>query len=117
MTRANRRGRWFMLPLLYLVLQVAAFAQSPAVVYRVTPDKNPTTHFLHITLQVNSSEPSIDVAMPAWSPGSYNIHNAWRNVQEFSASDETGAALKFEKVDKQDRKSTRLNSSHLGISY
>ncbi len=39
--------------------------------------------------------------MPAWSPGAYWIHNAWRNVQEFSASDETGAALKFEKTDKQ----------------
>ena len=39
--------------------------------------------------------------MPAWSPGAYGIRNEWRNVQEFSATDETGATLKFEKVDKQ----------------
>jgi predicted metalloprotease with PDZ domain len=39
--------------------------------------------------------------MPAWAPGAYGIRNDWRNVQEFFASDETGAALKFEKVDKQ----------------
>jgi predicted metalloprotease with PDZ domain len=39
--------------------------------------------------------------MPAWSPGAYSIHNAWRNVQEFSAGDEKGAALRFEKIDKQ----------------
>jgi predicted metalloprotease with PDZ domain len=39
--------------------------------------------------------------MPAWAPGAYIIRNEWRNVQEFSASDETGAALRFEKVDKQ----------------
>jgi predicted metalloprotease with PDZ domain len=44
---------------------------------------------------------SIDVAMPAWAPGAYMIANPWRNVQEFSAVDEKGAALRFEKIDKQ----------------
>ncbi len=83
-------------------LQVLALAQSGPVSYTVTLDKNATTHFLHIAAQVNrGGAPSIDVAMPAWSPGSYNIHNAWRNVQEFSATDENGAPLKFEKIDKQ----------------
>src|SRR5262249_55768394 len=33
--------------------------------------------------------------------GAYSIHNAWRNVQEFSAGDEKGTALRFEKIDKQ----------------
>ena len=85
-----------------LALQSAGSAQSSPVAYQVTLDKNPTTHFLHISLQVNSGgAASIDVAMPAWSPGAYGIRNEWRNVQEFSATDETGAALKFEKVDKQ----------------
>src|SRR6266571_2743510 len=83
-------------------LQVLALAQSGPVSYTVTLDKNATTHFLHIAAQVNrGGTPSIDVAMPAWSPGSYNIHNAWRNVQEFSATDENGSPLKFEKIDKQ----------------
>ena len=85
-----------------LALQSAVSAQAPQVAYQVTLDKNPTTHFLHISLQVDSaSATSIDVAMPAWAPGAYGIRNEWRNVQEFSATDETGAALKFEKVDKQ----------------
>jgi len=84
-----------------LTIQIAAAAQSAGVSYRVTLDKSPNTHFLHVEVRVNSTAPSIDVAMPAWSPGSYNIHNGWRNVQEFSANDETGASLKFEKVDKQ----------------
>ena len=85
-----------------LALHCAVLAQSSPVAYQVVLDKNPTTHFLHISLQVNSgAAASIDVAMPAWSPGAYGIRNEWRNVQEFSASDETGAALKFEKTDKQ----------------
>src|SRR5438093_5968523 len=84
-----------------LSINSAVLAQSGPVSYQVTLDKNPTTHFLHIAAQVNrGGAPSIDVTMPAWSPGSYNIHNAWRNVQEFSATDESGAPLKFEKIDK-----------------
>lgn len=85
-----------------LALQASTFAQSPPVAYHLTLDKNPTTHFLHVSVEVNSANaPSIDVAMPAWSPGAYSIQNAWRNVEEFSANDETGASLKFEKIDKQ----------------
>lgn len=77
-------------------------AQTAPVSYTVTLDKMPTSHFVHVALTVNSNgASSIDVAMPAWSPGAYGIHNAWRNVQEFSASDENGAKLKFEKIDKQ----------------
>jgi predicted metalloprotease with PDZ domain len=65
-------------------------------------DKQAASHFLHVAVQVDSTGAStVDFAMPAWSPGAYFIHNAWRNVQEFSAADETGARLSFEKVDKQ----------------
>jgi predicted metalloprotease with PDZ domain len=80
----------------------AAQAQTAPVSYTVTLDKLPTSHFVHVALSVNTNgAASIDVAMPAWSPGAYGINNAWRNVQEFSALDELGAQLKFEKIDKQ----------------
>ena len=85
-----------------LALKSVAFAQTPPVAYRVIFDKNPTTHFLHISLRVETvGAASIDVAMPAWAPGAYGIRNEWRNVQEFAATDITGKPLKFEKVDKQ----------------
>src|SRR5436190_7112230 len=88
--------------LLMFALATAARAQTAPVNYTVALDKSPTSHFVHVALSVNTAgAPSIDVAMPAWSPGSYGIHNAWRNVQEFSASDASGAKLKFEKIDKQ----------------
>ena len=84
-----------------LALQGATSAQTPPVSYQVKLDKNPSTHFLHISLRVaTAGAPSIDVAMPAWAPGAYGIRNEWRNVQEFAATNETGAPLKFEKVDK-----------------
>lgn len=87
---------------LLIVFGAAARAQTAPVNYTVALDKQPTSHFVHVALTVNANgASSIDVAMPSWSPGAYGIHNAWRNVQEFSASDETGAKLKFEKIDKQ----------------
>jgi predicted metalloprotease with PDZ domain len=103
MTKDCIRSLRFALTIAFaLALHTAVSAQSSPVAYQVTLDKNPTTHFLHVSLEVNSGgASSIDVAMPAWSPGAYGIRNEWRNVQEFSATDETGAALKFEKADKQ----------------
>lgn len=89
-------------PILILAWATAVSAQTAPVSYTVALDKMPTSHFVHVALTVTSGgASSIDVAMPAWSPGAYGIHNGWRNVQEFSASDESGAKLKFEKSDKQ----------------
>lgn len=101
-----------------LALKSAAAAQSAPVDYQVTLDKNPTTHLLHISLQVDrAGAPSIDVAMPAWAPGAYGIRNEWRNIQEFSAADETGAALRFEKVDKQTWRIYAATGRRITASY
>src|SRR5262245_25482 len=79
-----------------------AIAQTAPVRYVVELDKQPASHILNISVQAESAGSDwVDFAMPAWSPGAYFVHNAWRNVQEFAASDETGAVLGFEKVDKQ----------------
>jgi predicted metalloprotease with PDZ domain len=87
---------------LLLFPSVAALAQVGPVRYVIDLGKQPASHFLHISVQVDSAgAESVDFAMPAWSPGAYFIHNAWRNVQEFSAADETGSNLNFEKIDKQ----------------
>jgi predicted metalloprotease with PDZ domain len=99
----RHRAIRYALPVTFLlVLSITAVAQSGPVSYTVTLDKNPASHFVHIALSLDAGNASsVDVAMPAWSPGAYWIHNAWRNVQEFTARDETGKALKFEKIDKQ----------------
>ncbi|MCU1285557.1 MAG: putative protease with the C-terminal domain [Acidobacteriales bacterium] len=89
--------------LLFVVaLAAAASAQSAPVRYSVTTDPQPATHMLHISMEVNGvKEQSVDVAFPAWAPGAYRIGDNWRQVQEFAATDSAGAALKFEKTDKQ----------------
>jgi predicted metalloprotease with PDZ domain len=93
---------WVRAPIVLLALASGVFAQTGPVSYVVELDKQPASHFLHVAVEVDGGRAdSVDFAMPAWSPGAYFIHNAWRNVQEFSASDETGARLNFEKIDKQ----------------
>lgn len=117
----NRSPRGF--PVLLSTIVILAWAsvagaQTAPVSYTVTLDKLPTSHFVHVALTVNANgASSIDVAMPAWSPGAYGIHNAWRNAQEFSASDETGATLKFEKIDKQTWRVFRAGGKAITARY
>jgi predicted metalloprotease with PDZ domain len=114
----RRALRILLLACLQLLLAGIAAAQTGPVSYTVRLDSKPASHLLHIGLEVNSAgADSIDVAMPAWSPGNYNIHNAWRNVQEFAAGDETGAALTFEKLDKQTWRIYRGRGSHITARY
>ena len=93
---------WIQAAIVFVMLAGGAIAQTGPVRYVVELDKQPASHFLHVAVEVDSGRAdSVDFAMPAWSPGAYFIHNAWRNVQEFAASDDTGARLNFEKIDKQ----------------
>ena len=101
-----------------LVWSAIASAQSAPIKYTVTLDPQPTSHMLHISMQLDGVRtPSVDVAMPAWSPGAYNIHNAWRQVQEFASVDGSGAAVKFEKVDKQTWRVFHGNGDKLTVNY
>jgi len=59
----------------------------------------------------------LEVAMPAWAPGGYFILNSWRNVQEFTATSQSGAAIKFEKTDKQTWRLYPESSGPLQVSY
>src|SRR5947209_7290705 len=98
--RSVARFAAFILPL--VVSATAANSQTAPVDYAVRLDQPPASHLLHVTMRVRGvAGPSIDVAMPAWSPGAYRVHDAWREVQEFSAGEAGGTPLRFEKVDKQ----------------
>src|SRR4051794_20258690 len=98
--KRNRKSIFVFAVLIALCASVSA--QTAPVRYTVTTDSQPTTHMLHISMDVSGVKgQSVDVAFPAWSPGAYRIVDGWRQVQEFAATDGSGAALKFEKTDKQ----------------
>lgn len=113
-----KRHATFAAFVLLIGLSITAHAQTAPVNYTVTLDKLPTSHFVHVAFTVNTAgASSIDVAMPAWSPGSYGIHNAWRNVQEFSANDTNGARLKSEKIDKQTWRIYNPGAKTIAVRY
>ncbi len=59
-----------------------------------------TTGLLHVTLDIRSvPDDTLEVAMPAWSPGGYGLHWASKNVQELRAEDGEGQGLDVVQVD------------------
>ncbi|MBI5369069.1 MAG: M61 family metallopeptidase [Planctomycetes bacterium] len=61
----------------------------------------PRTHLVDVELEVRGlSAGPFDLAMPAWTPGSYKIRDFARNVQELAAADARGRRLAATKRDK-----------------
>lgn len=77
--------------------------------YRVSVPQ-PLSHTAQLELDVPATVapgPTVDVAMPAWCPGSYLIRDYARWVRDLTAVDETGAVLSAIKIDKQTWRITR----------
>ena len=84
---------------LLFLLVVPAIARAQTVSYTVSIPK-PTSSLLHVAMEIRGAQgASVDVAMPAWSPGSYNLHWAAKNVQRFAAQDGNGRSLAAAMVD------------------
>ena len=82
-----------------LLLLVPAIARAQTVSYTVSIPK-PTSSLLHVVMDIRGAQgPSVDIAMPVWSPGSYNLHWAAKNVQRLAAQDGNGRALAAAMVD------------------
>jgi predicted metalloprotease with PDZ domain len=63
--------------------------------------QQPNRHLFEVAIKVAAADAaSLDFAIPNWRPGRYIIQNYARNIQEFSAQDERGAPLHWEKMDK-----------------
>src|SRR5262245_35995309 len=91
----------------------SAGQQTPlqSINYRLSMSR-PNSHLFEVAIEVvlpdDLKGKPIDFQMPKWAPGRYAVFDFAKNVQEFRA---VGG------ICPPDRKSTRLNSSHLGISY
>jgi predicted metalloprotease with PDZ domain len=69
--------------------------------YRLTLLR-PTTHLLEMEITASgATEPTLDLALPAWAPGRYAIYDFAKNVQEFEATDGQNHRLSWSKLDKQ----------------
>ena len=83
--------------------QNARRAAQPEIIYTVSMPK-PHTHLLEVEMRVRrdagAAPPQVDLLMPVWTPGSYLVREYARHVQDFAASDGSGRALPWSKVNK-----------------
>lgn len=84
--------------------QATSRAVVPEIAFYVSMSK-PHTHMLEVEVRVtrpaSSQIPAEEfLVMPVWTPGSYLVREFARHVQDFSAADASGRALRWEKTNK-----------------
>ncbi|OYT71774.1 MAG: hypothetical protein CFK52_07190 [Chloracidobacterium sp. CP2_5A] len=120
---ARRRPLLARLGLLWLgllALSLGGHAQTPKpmIEYALAPQA-PNSHLITVTIRYAPPEPvkRIDFALPAWRPGRYQIQNYARNVRDFTASDQAGQPLRWEKTDKSTWRVERGAAKEVRASY
>lgn len=80
----------------------------------------PARHLVDVELRWATRDgdgDSVDVALPAWCPGSYLIRDYARFVRDLVAHDGTGAPRRVTKLDKQTWRIERAGARELVVSY
>ncbi len=63
--------------------------------------KNPQSHYIYVDLTIDSiSSSSVELQLPAWRPGRYELGNFAKNIKKVEAWDEKGGPLNFSKSTK-----------------
>jgi len=61
----------------------------------------PHTHYIHVELKIDRpGDGAIELGMPVWTPGAYEVHDFAGKVHSVEALDAAGRELAFEKVGK-----------------
>lgn len=89
--------RFRLLPIAVLLL---AAAPAAGQVHYTVSVEDPSTKTFHVRAEVPATGEATLVSLPAWTPGHYTIENYARYVSAFTATDASGAALDWEKTDK-----------------
>jgi predicted metalloprotease with PDZ domain len=78
----------------------------------------PHSHLFHVTITLDAgAAPTIDLVLPAWTPGSYMIREYARHVQAFSAHSADGAALPWRKTAKDTWQIERSLAAQIVVRY
>ncbi|HEX4601838.1 MAG TPA: PDZ domain-containing protein [Gemmatimonadales bacterium] len=89
----------------WLVLVVSAVplaAQTAAPVRYEVSVEAPAARLFHVKAEFpGRGKDTLDVALPAWSPGNYEIQNYARYVRHFGARNAAGQPLPWERRDKE----------------
>jgi predicted metalloprotease with PDZ domain len=102
---------------LFLVSMAAATSAAPTVSYRVVLEAA-GDDAVHVEMRIRGVEgATLDVAMPAWTPGSYEILNYARDVSDLFAYGENDKPLARRRVDKQTWRIECAGQSAVTVKY
>lgn len=94
-----------------------AGAAAQAVRYEVSVASAPG-HLFHLKAEFPTTGlDTLLVSLPAWSPGNYEIQNYARYVRGFTASDATGRALFWDRLDKDTWRIPTARSARVTVEF
>lgn len=68
--------------------------------YRIS-SSNPASRSIEVEFRLTAiSTPTVELQLPAWRPGRYELQNFAKNIQRFEIFDQTGKPLAFRKITK-----------------
>jgi predicted metalloprotease with PDZ domain len=78
----------------------------------------PHSHLFHVAITVDAGHaPTLDLVLPAWTPGSYMIREYARHVQRFAAHASDGSALPWRKISKDTWQIERGLAAQITVTY
>lgn len=80
--------------------------------------KNPSSHYIYVDLtidQINTS--TIELQLPAWRPGRYELGNFAKNIKRVDVVNENGTVLNYTKANKDLWMIETQNSKQLKVTY
>jgi predicted metalloprotease with PDZ domain len=104
--------------LIAVCLILSSFLQAaPQIAYTVSMEQ-PHTHYFDVQMTVNGYKKQfIDFKIPAWTPGSYLIREYARNIEAFTAKNNKGQALRWEKVNKNTWRVYSSSADEVTVNY
>ena len=84
--------------------------------YRIQTDE-PNNGFVHIQLQFTATTEIVNLQLPAWRPGRYELANYARNIKNFSIKTETGEAIPYSKISKEKWAVSTTPQTNVVVSY
>ena len=91
--------------------------KEAALFYQVAMSQ-PASHLFEVTLQVsNWHQPTLNLKMPVWTPGSYLVREYARHVQDFTACDRSGSQLASQKLSKNHWQIATKDSTEVKVNY
>lgn len=77
---------------------------------------NQQKHFFEIELRLKAEADIVELQLPAWRPGRYELQNFSKNIQTFTVFDKKGLKVKFRKITK-DKWEIMAKKQELFIKY